>query len=156
MTRACKLEFLSLPHCMLFNVLSIPLRSLLSGTQSSGCTGSNHSKLRLLLKSFFYNLKHKMAMFAQCLISKYSLWWPSYSRGISSISRYKNISAHPYLPSAPAVLGVCDGQQAFLVCYLSFGLFMAPRVFTKVLAPILGLLHSQGIPIVGYLYDLLL
>ena len=39
---------------------------------------------------------------------------------------------------------------------LPFGLASAPRVFTKVLAPILALLRQRGIAIVGYLDDLLL
>lgn len=39
---------------------------------------------------------------------------------------------------------------------LPFGLASAPRVFTKVLAPIFALLRQRGISIVGYLDDLLL
>ena len=39
---------------------------------------------------------------------------------------------------------------------LPLGLASAPRVFTKVLAPILALLRQRGITIVGYLDDLLL
>ena len=39
---------------------------------------------------------------------------------------------------------------------LSFGLSSAPRVYTKVLCPIVGFFHSKGIPCVIYLDDLLL
>lgn len=46
-------------------------------------------------------------------------------------------------------------QRHFQFVALPFGLATAPRVFTKVLAPLLAYLRSQGISIVAYLDDLL-
>lgn len=50
--------------------------------------------------------------------------------------------------------GVVNHHFKFVA--LLFGLSTAPQVFTKVWAPILGLLRIQGMPILGYLDDLLL
>ena len=47
------------------------------------------------------------------------------------------------------------GKDHYRFVALPFGLASAPRVFTKVLAPILALLRQQGIAIVGYLDNLL-
>ena len=46
--------------------------------------------------------------------------------------------------------------QVFQFKVLPFGLSTAPRVFTKMLAPVIGLLHSRGIHIFPYLDDCLI
>lgn len=48
-----------------------------------------------------------------------------------------------------------DGQLYQYNC-LCFGLSLAPRVFTKILKPLLSHLRSHGVVIVGYLDDLLI
>lgn len=58
-------------------------------------------------------------------------------------------------PHQRFLLFTVEGHYFQFVALL-FGLSMAPGVFTKVLALVLGLLHSQCIPIRGYLNGLLL
>ena len=57
---------------------------------------------------------------------------------------------------ASETLRFAVGEDHYKVVALSFGLASAPRVFTKVIAPILALLRQRGIAVVGYLDDLLL
>ena len=64
------------------------------------------------------------------------------------------VLAYPHMCKAPEIFAV--GEDHFQFVTLPFGLASAPRVFTKVLAPILALLRRRGIAIVGYLDDLLL
>ena len=47
-------------------------------------------------------------------------------------------------------------KRAFQFTCLPFGLASAPRVFTKILCPVVGFLHSKGIRCVIYLDDILL
>lgn len=47
------------------------------------------------------------------------------------------------------------GTQWEFAC-LPFGIASAPRVFTKILKPVIGLLRKQGIRLIIYLYDVLL
>ena len=62
----------------------------------------------------------------------------------------------PVCTSHQRYLRFAIGEDHYQFVALPFGLASAPRVFTKVLAPILALLRQRGIAIVGYLDDLLL
>lgn len=66
---------------------------------------------------------------------------------------YRHIAIFP--PHQRFLLFTVGGHYFQFVALL-FGLSMAHRVFTKVLALVLGLLHTQYIPIIGYLDDLIL
>lgn len=62
----------------------------------------------------------------------------------------------PVHPADRQWLGFCLGHQSFHWNVLPFGLRSAPRVFTKLLKPVVALLRSQGMRVVIFLDDLLL
>lgn len=61
----------------------------------------------------------------------------------------------PIAKSHQRFLRFAVGSEHFQFVALPFGLASAPRVFTKVLAPIMALLRARGIVIIPYLDDLL-
>lgn len=57
-------------------------------------------------------------------------------------------------PSHQCILRFAVGDTHFRVVALTSGLSFAPRVFTKVLAPLLALLRTKGIRVSGYVDNL--
>lgn len=62
----------------------------------------------------------------------------------------------PILPAHRPFLRFAFGKKVYQFRVLPFGLSTAPRVFTKMLAPIVGLIHQEGIRFFPYLDDCLL
>jgi len=62
----------------------------------------------------------------------------------------------PIFPSHRKFLRFAFLNRVYQFRVLSFGLNTAPRVFTKVLAPVIGFLHSQGVYVYPYLDDCLI
>ena len=61
----------------------------------------------------------------------------------------------PIFPGHFKFLRFALGHRHFQFVALPFGLATAPRVFTKILAPVLANLRSQGILVMAYLDDLI-
>lgn len=61
----------------------------------------------------------------------------------------------PIARSHQRFLRFAVGSEHFQFVALPFGLATAPRVFTKVLAPLMALLRARGIAVIPYLDDLL-
>ncbi|CAJ0929268.1 unnamed protein product [Ranitomeya imitator] len=62
----------------------------------------------------------------------------------------------PIFPLHQKFLRFAVGSLHFQFTALLFGLATAPRVFTKVMAAVVSILHSRGIPVLPYLDDLLI
>ena len=62
----------------------------------------------------------------------------------------------PVHQSSQRFLRFCVEGEHFQFQALPFGLSSSPRVFTKVLAPLVGLLHAKGIQVFPYLDDWLI
>ncbi|CAJ0928323.1 unnamed protein product [Ranitomeya imitator] len=66
---------------------------------------------------------------------------------------YLNI---PIFPSHQQLLRFADQEEHFQFVALPFGLATAPRVFTKVMAAVMAILHARGVVVLPYLDDLLI
>lgn len=65
----------------------------------------------------------------------------------------RRLFPHSHLSASSAFSELCRGRQSFPVCCTAFGLCSAPKLFTKVLVPLLALIRTQGIQVTGYLDD---
>ncbi|CAJ0939659.1 unnamed protein product [Ranitomeya imitator] len=61
----------------------------------------------------------------------------------------------PIFPPHERFLRFAVGEEHFQFTTLPFGLATAPRVFTKVMAAVMAILHSRGLVVLPYLDDLL-
>lgn len=69
------------------------------------------------------------------------------------------MEAYLHVPIHPAdqqYLRFTVDSRHFQLWVLPFGLSLAPRVFTKLLAPLVGILHSRGLQVFPYLDDWLI
>ena len=80
---------------------------------------------------------------------------PSRQRILSVNRHQRHKLARAYPPGSPRVPKIRSRTPPLPVS-LPFGLATTPRVFTKVLTPLLANLRAQGIPVMAYLDDLLL